>query len=106
METSGGTLRQQGALGPFNDLHRAARAGSIGGTIGVLASGSIDIDQRDPEGWTPLMFASSNNYPSVVRLLLNKGANLSLSSIDGSSFFSTTGTPRRDELAGGGWGRP
>lgn len=69
--------------GPINDLHRAARTGFIEAAIGILALGPIDIDQGDPQGWTPLIWASFCNHPSVVRLLLDKGASLEIALEDG-----------------------
>ena len=43
-----------------------------------LSEGSIDIDQGNPQGWTPLIVASGMDYSSAVRILLNKGANVSI----------------------------
>ena len=81
-----------------NDLHRAARDGSVKVVLGLLAfgaisidqgsikmEGSIDIDQGDPGGFTPLMWASYKNHPDVVRILLSKGANLSITTDEGFS---------------------
>lgn len=71
-------LQQRWPRGPFNELHEATRVGSAELTIAILAFGSIDIDQGDPQGWTPLIHSSFNNHPSVVGLLLSRGANLSI----------------------------
>ena len=43
-----------------------------------LSEGSIDIDQGNPQGWTPLIVASGMDYSRAVRILLNKGANVSI----------------------------
>lgn len=42
--------------GPEYELHYAARDGSIERTRALLSRGSIDIDERDPTGWTPLKY--------------------------------------------------
>lgn len=70
--------QQQWPRGPVNDLHRAARAGSVQVIIALLAHGSINIDLGDPKGWTPLMLAAFNNFPSCVGVLLSNGANVQI----------------------------
>ena len=44
--------------------------------MALLTRGSVDIDQGDPGGATPLMFAAHRGYLRVVRILLKKGANM------------------------------
>ena len=61
----------------MNPLHLAARYGSVEGAVAALNSG-FDIDQGDTLGFTPLMFAAVNGNPHVVRVLLNRGANVSI----------------------------
>lgn len=67
--------QQQWPRGPVNDLHRAACRGSTARIIALLSSGSINIDQGDPDGNTPLMFAAQEGHSPVARILVNKGAN-------------------------------
>lgn len=40
--------------------------------------GCVDIDQGDPEGWTPLVYAAKDNRWRVVKVLLENGADLSV----------------------------
>ncbi|CBJ30376.1 Ankyrin repeat protein [Ectocarpus siliculosus] len=43
------------------------------------ADGHIyDINQLNPEGWSALMFNGQNGCPQVTRILLNKGADVSV----------------------------
>ncbi|CAN0560934.1 unnamed protein product, partial [Ectocarpus sp. 12 AP-2014] len=56
-------------------LHGAVVEGSIERTLAVLATGSVDIDQGNAEGLTPLMMASMMGYSHIVKTLLEKGAN-------------------------------
>lgn len=70
--------------GRENELHRTVGCGSIEGTISLLSSGSIDIDQGDPKGVTPLMISAAHGHSRVVRILLEKGANVSL--VDDSGY--------------------
>ena len=73
----------------LSDLHHAAKNGSIGLIIALLSRESTDIDQGVPagrrQGWTPLMFAASAGHARVVRILLNKGANVSIVADDGNT---------------------
>ncbi|CBN76136.1 EsV-1-199 [Ectocarpus siliculosus] len=67
---------QRLARGPRNELHKAALDGSSQRTESLLAGGRIDIDQGDPRGWTPLMFAAEEGHSNVIKVLLNRGASL------------------------------
>ncbi|CAM9809322.1 unnamed protein product [Ectocarpus sp. 12 AP-2014] len=69
-------LPQQWPHGPSNPLQAAADCGSFKTAANLLASGAFDIDQGNEVGWTPLMMASRGGYPRIVRMLLNKGAQL------------------------------
>lgn len=68
--------------GVLNDLHNAACCGSAQRTLAVLSRGTIDIDQGDHEGVTPLMYASIRGHARVVNILLNRGADVSLAADD------------------------
>lgn len=50
----------------MNDLHRAAIDGSIERTVTILSQDSIDIDEINEDGVTPLMLAVMNNHAPVV----------------------------------------
>ena len=62
----------------YNELHRAAEAGSAERTVALLSGGSIDIDQQDPKGATPLMITAIHGHSPVARILLSKEANVSI----------------------------
>ncbi len=70
---------------PLNGLHKAAFLGSTKCLVGLLSSGWIDIEQGDSKGCTPLMIASSRGHSQAVRILLNKGANVSAVADDGGT---------------------
>lgn len=74
---------QQCHRGPQNKLHRAVNVGATERTLALLSSGSINIDDGDPVGMTPLMIASLNGYSRIVGILLEKGANVSIVDGDG-----------------------
>ena len=53
--------QQHRPLGPENDLHKAI----------LLSTCSINIDQGDPRGLTPLPPTTLRGFTPVVRILLN-----------------------------------
>ncbi|CAM9849786.1 unnamed protein product [Ectocarpus fasciculatus] len=69
-------LQEKWPRGPKNELHFAADMGSTQRTAAILSSGLIDVNQGDPNGWTPLMVASQRGYTRIVRILLKEGANV------------------------------
>ncbi len=75
--------QQQCPRGPANDLHRAAYDGSIKRTVALLSSGSLDVNQGTPHGYTALMLGAANGHADIVRILLSKGADASILGYDG-----------------------
>ena len=81
--------RQQSTCGPKNALHKAAFLGSTRSTLALLSQGSFDVNQGCEDGTTPLMLASYNDSPGVVRALLDAGAVVSMAKDDGiTALFS------------------
>ena len=60
--------------GPWNDLLDAANEGYFDRVYSLVSSGSFDINQGSPRGYTALMLASDGGYGVIVRFLLKKGA--------------------------------
>ena len=58
-------------------LHTAALSGSLKKMVALLARGTLDINQGDANGTTPLAYASVKGHSGMVRILLNKGASVS-----------------------------
>jgi serine/threonine-protein phosphatase 6 regulatory ankyrin repeat subunit A len=48
---------------------------------------SVDFDSRDNSGQTPLLFAVKEGHGKVVRLLLDKGANIDIKGADNRSLW-------------------
>lgn len=67
--------------GPTNELHMAAGTGSVNAVTPLLST--VNINQGDPTGCTPLHFAATLGFSRVVKLLLNKGANVSIPNDEG-----------------------
>ena len=71
-------LAQQWPRGPTNELHGAAFNGSSEGLVALLSNHSVDIDQGDPKGCTPLMIAAYHGNSDAVMILLVNGADVSI----------------------------
>ena len=54
-------------------------------TAAVIASGSVNVDDGDHRGSTPLMYCSLKGYTPVARVLLDKGADVSRTDVEGFS---------------------
>ncbi|KAK6525843.1 hypothetical protein TWF281_010887 [Arthrobotrys megalospora] len=60
----------------WTGVHLAAYAGVYESMMGMLDRG-VDLEAKDSyKGWTPLVWAMREGREAVVRLLINKGANL------------------------------
>lgn len=68
------------------------RHGSTERLVAVLSTGAgslVDINQGDEQGWPPLMVASARGRSDIVRILLNKGANVSIAADCGVALLCT-----------------
>lgn len=64
-------------------FYRSTFWGSLEYTQELLSSGLIDIDDGDPDGYTPLMYAAQQGEMLIAKLLLSKKANPSIGNADG-----------------------
>lgn len=71
--------------GPGNELHNAASEGSIKRAVALLSNGSIDIDEGNQKGFTPLMLATGKGHAHIIRILLNRGANVAAVNEEGTT---------------------
>lgn len=55
-------------------LHEAARSGDVRAVERLLGAGA-EVDRKDANGHTPLLFAAMAGHVGVVRVLLKSGAN-------------------------------
>jgi hypothetical protein len=63
------------------NLIEAVRNGDLDALRRALAAGG-DIHERDEHGWTPLNWAAANNDVRIVRFLLERGADVTLTGRD------------------------
>jgi ankyrin repeat protein len=43
-----------------------------------LLNENVEVDLRDDNGFTPLLWAARRNHPDIVRILLDKGSDPSV----------------------------
>ncbi|CAB1120378.1 unnamed protein product [Ectocarpus sp. CCAP 1310/34] len=76
---------KQSPRGNRNELHDAADNDIIAEILALVCGGSVDIDQGDPHGWTPLMIATAQGHSRTVRVLLDVGADASMVGENGAT---------------------
>jgi len=69
----------------FTALHWAAWSGLRRCSAKLIDEGGLDINAADSFGYTPLMLAALRGNAEVVRLLLQKGADVSLKNAHGQT---------------------
>jgi len=69
--------KDQDSLNKRNDrdLLHVVKVNSKDGVSRLLNEPYIDINVKDNVGYTPLILATMTNYPKIVQILLDKGAN-------------------------------
>lgn len=63
-------------------LHKTAKHGFSNFTSYLLNYEDMDVDARNHEGWTPLMFAVSGGHKEIVKRMLLKGVNRNLLNLE------------------------
>ena len=61
--------------GAVTALHYAARQGALDAVRALAASPKLDLDRKDPDGLTPLLYATLNGHYDVAAFLLERGAD-------------------------------
>ena len=76
----GGDVAQQGVhsnfpKGGLTALHFAVRQNAVA-AVSALAEGGVNLDQQDPDGFTPFILAALNGNYDLARLLIERGAGI------------------------------
>ena len=76
----GGDVAQQGVhsnfpKGGLTALHFAVRQNAVA-AVSALAEGGVNLDQQDPDGFTPFILATLNGHYDLARLLIERGAGI------------------------------
>jgi uncharacterized protein len=56
-------------------LHYAARQGALEAVRALAESPALDLDRKDPDGLTPLLYATLNGHYDAAAFLLERGAD-------------------------------
>ncbi|CAM9890769.1 unnamed protein product [Scytosiphon promiscuus] len=69
----------------MNDLHRACYQGNVMVANAILCSGSYDVDERSrgSDNLTPLMIAAFDGHSRIMKPLLDRGADQTLTGFGG-----------------------
>ena len=60
---------------PDISIHKAANTGNIEAVKQHLAAGT-DVNAKDRDGWTPLLYAALHGFMEIAELLIGKGADV------------------------------
>lgn len=63
-------------------LHRLVESGQET-EVGEAIKNHADVNERAKAGWTPLLYASAQGYPTIARMLLDAGANPDIGNVHG-----------------------
>ncbi|XP_048251512.1 integrin-linked protein kinase-like [Haliotis rufescens] len=61
-----------------SDLRDASIWGNVAAVKRILAAGRADVNSKDLNGWTPVLWAARKGHREVVELLVRKGADVSV----------------------------
>jgi ankyrin repeat protein len=64
------------------DIFTVAGSGTVAQVLQAIKAG-VDVNLRDGEGSTPLMFAGFNTNPDVISVLIKAGADVNARNVDG-----------------------
>ncbi|XP_056371637.1 histone-lysine N-methyltransferase EHMT2-like [Oenanthe melanoleuca] len=64
-------------------LHHAAKNGNLEMVELLLSTGQVDVNAQDNGGWTPIIWAAEHKHIEVIRRLLTRGADVTLTNNPG-----------------------
>ncbi len=82
---------------PGELLRSASYEGNLPEIRRLLAQGA-DVDARDKEGWTPLIWAQAGNRPEAVKLLLQRRAEIDAKDNTGCTALHQAATAGRETV--------
>ena len=72
------------AKAPDISIHAAARYGNIEAVKQHMAAGT-DVDAKNVDGWTPMLFAAARGHKELAELLIANGADVNVKSKNGGT---------------------
>ncbi|XP_049607902.1 histone-lysine N-methyltransferase EHMT2 isoform X1 [Syngnathus scovelli] len=62
----------------YTGLHHAAKQGNLEIVNILLETGQVDVNAQDNGGWTPIIWAAEHKHVDVIKVLLNRGADVTI----------------------------
>ncbi|XP_061673321.1 histone-lysine N-methyltransferase EHMT2 [Syngnathoides biaculeatus] len=62
----------------YTGLHHAAKQGNLEIVNILLETGQVDVNSQDNGGWTPIIWAAEHKHVEVIKVLLNRGADVTI----------------------------
>ncbi|XP_051927506.1 histone-lysine N-methyltransferase EHMT2 [Hippocampus zosterae] len=62
----------------YTGLHHAAKQGNLEIVNTLLETGQVDVNAQDSGGWTPIIWAAEHKHVQVIKVLLNRGADVTI----------------------------
>ncbi|XP_077600144.1 histone-lysine N-methyltransferase EHMT2 [Stigmatopora nigra] len=62
----------------YTGLHHAAKLGNLEIVNILLETGQVDVNSQDNGGWTPIIWAAEHKHVEVIKVLLNRGADVTI----------------------------
>ncbi|XP_077404838.1 histone-lysine N-methyltransferase EHMT2 [Vanacampus margaritifer] len=62
----------------YTGLHHAAKQGNLETVNILLETGQVDVNSQDNGGWTPIIWAAEHKHVDVIKVLLNRGADVTI----------------------------
>jgi ankyrin repeat protein len=78
-------IRSKSGHSPIELAVRSQDRETVASVLRAMKAKQIDIDLKDDEGRTALMYAAYTSTPEIIQLLLQEGANPELRNVDGHS---------------------
>ena len=90
-------LRKASAIAPAHLLRSAVFEGNLQEIHRLLAQG-VNVNSRDDDGYTPLIWAQLGNQPEAVKLLLDRGADVNAQDGAGYTALHQAAMAGRDSI--------
>ncbi|XP_034747151.1 histone-lysine N-methyltransferase EHMT2 isoform X3 [Etheostoma cragini] len=62
----------------YTGLHHAAKLGNLEIVNMLLETGQVDVNAQDSGGWTPIIWSAEHKHVEVIKVLLNRGADVTI----------------------------
>jgi hypothetical protein len=71
--------------GPIDSLMMAAASGNTSKVVQIISSGAVDVNAKDINGWTAIMYAAEDGHTETVTKLKELGADVNAKELFGKT---------------------